>query len=260
MTRIDAGARRHPALALVLGLALAACGGSPGGNQAAAADMATTGNRSAPVPNVSMPILPAPSTPTPTAAAPTDGPVACSAEIGRAAAEALARQCRRVSPATHPPCNAANSCAMIRDEVARGCALLGDDAAGSGDCPAPPRGAAAAVDAVRRYYAAIDARDYGTAYAQWADGGAASGKSRQAFEHGFARTRRTHVDVGRPGRVEGAAGSLYITVPVTVNAVLDDGTRQHFTGSYVLRQVNGPDGPAPLRSWHIQSATLKRAG
>ena len=46
-----------------------------------------------------------------------------------AAAEALARQCRRVSPATHPPCNAANSCVMIRDEVARGCALLGDDAA-----------------------------------------------------------------------------------------------------------------------------------
>ncbi len=260
ITRIDAAVRPHPALALVLGLALAAYGGSPGTNQAPATDTATVDNGSAPLPNVSTPISPDPATPKLTAAAPADGPLACSAEIGRAAAEALARQCRRVSPATHPPCNAANSCAMIRDEVARGCALLGDAAASTGDCPTPPSDAAAAVDAVRRYYAAIDARDYGTAYAQWADRGAASGKSRRAFEQGFAQTRRTHVNVGRPGRVEGAAGSLYVAVPVTVDAMLDNSTRQHFTGTYVLRQVNGPDSPAPPRGWHIQSATLKRAG
>ena len=267
MFRIIHGIRHRPTLSLLSSLALAACGGSPATNQAAAVDTAMAGNRSAPLPTAS-PAAPVPAastpissstlpaaTPTPTPAAPAGRPTVCSAEIGRSAAEALARQCRRVSPATRPPCNAANSCAIIRDEIARGCALLGDYAAGNEDCPASPR-RAAAVDAVQRYYAALNAHDFGTAYIQWADEGQASGKSRQAFEQGFAHTRRTHVNIGQPGRLEGAAGSLYVTVPVTVDAVLDDGRRQHFTGKYVLRQVNGL---MPMQGWHIHSATLKRA-
>ena len=31
----------------------------------------------------------------------------------------------QVSPATYPPCNVDNSCSMIRDEIRRGCALIG---------------------------------------------------------------------------------------------------------------------------------------
>jgi len=50
-------------------------------------------------------------------------PRTCAREIGRAAAATLVRRCRDVSPATHPPCNALNPCALIRDEIARGCAL-----------------------------------------------------------------------------------------------------------------------------------------
>lgn len=52
----------------------------------------------------------------------------CVGEIGQRAADQLVLQCRDVSPATRPPCNFANSCAMIRDEIARGCGMLGDDA------------------------------------------------------------------------------------------------------------------------------------
>jgi len=33
-------------------------------------------------------------------------------------------QCLAVSPATHPPCNAANPCGLITDEIRRGCAIL----------------------------------------------------------------------------------------------------------------------------------------
>ena len=33
-------------------------------------------------------------------------------------------QCLAVSPATHPPCNAANPCALITDEIRRGCTML----------------------------------------------------------------------------------------------------------------------------------------
>jgi len=52
----------------------------------------------------------------------------CAGEIGQRAAEQLALQCRDVSPATRPPCNVANSCEMIRSEIARGCGMLGGDA------------------------------------------------------------------------------------------------------------------------------------
>ena len=45
----------------------------------------------------------------------------CLAEIGEQASAELVDQCIMMSPATHPPCNAMNSCDMIRDEIARGC-------------------------------------------------------------------------------------------------------------------------------------------
>ena len=52
----------------------------------------------------------------------------CAGEIGLAKARELALQCRDVSPATRPPCNTANSCEMIQNEIDRGCELLGQDA------------------------------------------------------------------------------------------------------------------------------------
>jgi hypothetical protein len=45
----------------------------------------------------------------------------CEQEIGAEAASVLVGQCIQMSPATHPPCNAQNSCDMIRDEIRRGC-------------------------------------------------------------------------------------------------------------------------------------------
>ncbi len=51
----------------------------------------------------------------------------CRAEIGDAAAQKLADRCRMVSPATHPPCNAANTCQMIQDEIDRSCAMWDKD-------------------------------------------------------------------------------------------------------------------------------------
>ncbi|MEJ5027438.1 lysozyme inhibitor LprI family protein [Brucella anthropi] len=58
-----------------------------------------------------------------------NGPSAesCDAELGKIAAQNLVNQCKDISPATHPPCNSTNSCQMIRDEIARGCRLVGAD-------------------------------------------------------------------------------------------------------------------------------------
>jgi hypothetical protein len=76
--------------------------------------------------------------PTPTASPPTPGLLpgtevgSCAEERGQAAAQALADQCRQVSPATRPPCNPANPCALIQGEIDRACALWAED----GDVPA----------------------------------------------------------------------------------------------------------------------------
>lgn len=184
--------------------------------------------------------------------------ISCEVQMGKVAAQKLADQCLQVSGATHPPCNIANSCAMIADEVARNCDSAAPDGPRPAACgPLKPEGAQA-VAALHRYYDAINAHDYGTAYAQWGNDGQASGKSFDAFRLGFSHTLSATVGIGKFDDVEGAAGSLYVTLPVTVDARLDSGKRQRFVGSYVLRRVNGVDGAsaASLR-WHLQSANLK---
>jgi Protein of unknown function (DUF3011) len=54
--------------------------------------------------------------------------VSCRRAVGPDQADRLVDQCLKVSPATHPPCNADNSCVLIRDEIRRGCRMLGRDA------------------------------------------------------------------------------------------------------------------------------------
>jgi hypothetical protein len=64
----------------------------------------------------------------PSAAASTKG--TCLNAVGVERSRQLVNECLQVSPATHPPCNAQNACAMIVDEIKRGCALIGQGAPG----------------------------------------------------------------------------------------------------------------------------------
>jgi hypothetical protein len=185
--------------------------------------------------------------------------VSCASEIGATAADKRVQACIMVSPATHPPCNAANSCAMIDDEIARSCDLMAGQASLPAACQPAPRSQAAAAAVVTRYYAALNAHDYATAWRQWGDNGAPT-QTFDQFKAGFAHTSRAHVTIGTLPSSEGAAGSIYQDVPVTVDATLDDGTQQRFTGTYTIRRVNGVDGAtaAQLR-WHIGMAKLRVA-
>lgn len=53
--------------------------------------------------------------------------LSCAQQMGEPAATLLAKQCRQVSGATHPPCNASNSCAMMIEHVEHSCDKLGSD-------------------------------------------------------------------------------------------------------------------------------------
>ncbi|RDE06669.1 hypothetical protein [Sphingomonas aracearum] len=233
-------------LALLPLLALAGCNPSP--------------QSTAPQPSPS----PARVAPTPVAAsspaAPASAPLrklSCAQEIGAAAAAERVKVCRNVSPATHPPCNAANSCALIEDEIARSCALFDGKGEAMPGCTPAPTSAAAAAAVVRRYYPALNARDFGTAWQSWGDDGP-PGQPLELFEAGFSRTRSTQVTIGTLPPSEGAAGSIYQAVPVQVDATLTNGVRQHFTGTYTVRRVNNVDGATTdqLR-WHIDGASLR---
>lgn len=245
----------RPKIALfALLLPLGACGGSD--RTDAVSNAVTPGNQAAARPEqVTRPAT------KPSAAATLAALTrrSCAEEIGKAAAAQRVNLCIKLSPATHPPCNAANSCAMIEDEIARSCALLDGDGAPVQGCTVDSRSSQAAADVVRRYYAAIDARDFATAWTQWGDDGR-PGQTFAAFEKGFAHTRATKVKTGTLGPSEGAAGSIYQTVPVTVEATLDDGSAQRFAGSYVVRRINNVDGASPSQlRWHLASATLRPA-
>lgn len=64
------------------------------------------------------------------AAASTAEAQSCRQTAGPQRAASMVRECIKVSPATHPPCNAANPCDMIIDEIKRGCALLAEPGSG----------------------------------------------------------------------------------------------------------------------------------
>lgn len=111
---------------------------------------------------------------------------------------------------------------------------------------------------VRHYYDAIERRQYDSAYALWGQSGKASGQTRAEFADGFTQTIQTTAAIGDSVSIEGAAGSQYATVPVTVDAVLRNGTRQHFVGTYTLRRAMVDGATAEQRRWHIYSAHLQQ--
>lgn len=114
----------------------------------------------------------------------------------------------------------------------------------------------AAVAVIHDYYEAIGEHDYERAYGHWSGEGEASGQTFDAFRTGFAETATVAVETGPPGRLEPAAGSRYITVPVSVRASTTDGEEQCFRGTYTLRRSEVDGATDEQRRWHIASADL----
>lgn len=114
-----------------------------------------------------------------------------------------------------------------------------------------------AVEAIQHYYEAIRSKDFASAYALWSDGGRASGQTPEQFAAGFADTADVLVTLDAPARLEGAMGSRYIEVPVSVEATARDGKVRRFVGAYTLRR-SVVDGATPdQRAWRIASADLR---
>lgn len=139
--------------------------------------------------------------------------------------------------------------------------FLAPIAALAAQAAAPDTSPQAAVQVVQNYYAAINRRDYRTAYQLWDQNGQASGQSLAQFRAGFARTRSVRVVAGPPTNANAGMSQRWIDVPVDVYATLKTGKRQHFKGTYTLhRVVQGVGAPPAQLSWHISSAKLSLVG
>ncbi|HVI26173.1 MAG TPA: hypothetical protein VM576_08290 [Xanthomonadaceae bacterium] len=116
-----------------------------------------------------------------------------------------------------------------------------------------------AVAVVRDYYAALAVGDFARARSLWSEGGAASGHSAQELAERYAGTVALTVDTGAPGRVDPAAGSRYIKVPVNITRTLADGGVQRSTGIVALRRSVVDGATAEQRAWRIAWAELRTA-
>jgi membrane-bound inhibitor of C-type lysozyme len=125
---------------------------------------------------------------------------------------------------------------------------LPDDRTPISEAPFTPTSAQGAADVVQTYYALIGEGKYPEAGRLRTDG--------QAFD--ASRYAQYHAQVGAPGAIEGAAGSLYVEVPVVIYGRLKSGAELHQSGKAVLRRVNDVPGSTPeQRRWRIERIDLK---
>lgn len=104
-----------------------------------------------------------------------------------------------------------------------------------------PKSVEAAGQVVQQFGALIEQAQYGEAAKLWGDPAAGAAFTRALRPH-------THLEIGDLGAAEGAAGSIYTTVPVVFYG---EGFRR--SAQIVLRRVNDvPGSTAAQRRWHIE--------
>lgn len=118
-----------------------------------------------------------------------------------------------------------------------------DDAKGAID----PASAEAAGQVVQRYGALIEQGRWGEAAKLW-------GRPASAVEtaSGLKRNSEVHLQIGKPGDSEGAAGSIFVTVPALFYGKLETGADFRRSAGVILRRVNDvPGSTDEQRRWHI---------
>jgi hypothetical protein len=134
---------------------------------------------------------------------------------------------------------------------------LPDDRTPLSEAPAGPKSPQAAGDVVQTYFALIEAGKYGDAWRLWSEGGKASQRTEAQFAADFERYASYHAQVGAPGQPEGAAGSVYVQVPVVIYGRFKAGNELHQSGTVTLRRVNDvPGSTEEQRRWHISRIEL----
>jgi hypothetical protein len=110
---------------------------------------------------------------------------------------------------------------------------------------------------ISSFYDAINKQEYSRAWSYYEDG---QGVPKfDDFVKGYAQTKSVKVAFG-PDNGEGAAGSTFWTLPVSLDAVDTSGKHSYFAGCYTLRLANPQiQAEPPFEPLHIVSGHLKKA-
>jgi hypothetical protein len=110
-----------------------------------------------------------------------------------------------------------------------------------------PRSAEAAGQVVQQYGALIEQGRWTQAWTLWSDAAAA-----KQFDRNWRNDSEVHLQIGKPGDMEGAAGSSYVTVPVVFYGKAKGGAAFNRKADVILRRVNDvPGSTEAQRHWHI---------
>ena len=111
-----------------------------------------------------------------------------------------------------------------------------------------PKSAEEAAQVVQHYGALIEQHETRKAQALWGNSDGASD-----FAVQLRRYPEVHLEIGKPGDIEGAAGSTYVTIPVIFDGKDQNGAEFRKIAEAILRRVNDvPGSTAAQRRWHIE--------
>ncbi|WP_176597285.1 MULTISPECIES: hypothetical protein [Sphingobium] len=118
-----------------------------------------------------------------------------------------------------------------------------------------PKGAQGAAQVVQGYYGLLEEKRYDDAQDLWNDNSAIGAEDDVRFAARFRGFSEVHAHVGAPGEMEGAAGSLFVTVPVQVyGRIAVNGKPWYRLRQVTLRRANDVPGSSEAdRRWHIES-------
>lgn len=121
--------------------------------------------------------------------------------------------------------------------------------------PKSPQGAGLVL---QHYAALLEQRKFAEARQLWSDNGRASNMTEKEYAESWARYSEIHAEIGKPGDSDGAAGSIYVSVPMRIYGKQANGKPFNMVGEVALRRVNDVDGSTEQqRQWHIASTDLK---
>jgi hypothetical protein len=114
--------------------------------------------------------------------------------------------------------------------------------------PIDPKSVEAAGQIVQSYGALIEQKRWSEANALWGDKASAA-----RFQSDLAIYPDLHLEIGNLGQPEGAAGSIYVTMPVIFYGDAKDGQPFRRSAEVILRRVNDvPGSTEAQRRWHIE--------
>ena len=119
-----------------------------------------------------------------------------------------------------------------------------------------PKSAEAAGRVLERYGALIEKGRWTESWKLWS-----SADSARLFDRNWCNDSEVHMEIGKPGDIEGAAGSIYSTVPLVFHGKTRAGAQFRREANAILRRVNDvPGSTEAQRRWHIERIELEAAG